>query len=38
MKFIDKYEKKLKGLNRWLARCQKGSKRFGSEEMGMYQM
>ena len=26
MKFIDKYEKKLKGLNRWLARCQKGSK------------
>ena len=26
MKFIDKYEKKLKGLNRWLSRCQKGSK------------
>ena len=26
MKFIDKYEKKIKGLNRWLARCQKGSK------------
>jgi predicted MPP superfamily phosphohydrolase len=26
MKFIEKYEKKLKGLNRWLARCQKGSK------------
>jgi len=38
MKFIDKYEKKLKGLNRWLARCQKGSKRFGREERGMYQM
>ena len=27
MKFIDKYEKKIKGLNRWLSRCQKGSKR-----------
>ena len=26
MKFIEKYEKKLKGLNRWLSRCQKGSK------------
>ena len=26
MKFIDKYEKKIKGLNRWLSRCQKGSK------------
>ena len=26
MKFIDKYEKKLKGLNRWLSRCEKGSK------------
>ena len=26
MKFIDKYEKKLKGLNKWLSRCQKGSK------------
>ena len=26
MKFIDKYEKKIKGLNKWLSRCQKGSK------------
>ena len=26
MKFIDKYEKKIKGLNRWLSRCEKGSK------------
>ena len=26
MKFIEKYENKLKGLNRWLSRCQKGSK------------
>ena len=26
MKFIDKYEKKIKGLNRWLSRCKKGSK------------
>jgi len=26
MKFIEKYENKLKGLNKWLSRCQKGSK------------
>ena len=26
MKFIEKYEKKIKGLNKWLSRCQKGSK------------
>jgi len=26
MKFIEKYERKLKGLNRWLSRCQKESK------------
>jgi len=26
MKFIEKYERKIKGLNKWLARCQKGSK------------
>ena len=25
-KIIEKYEKKIKGLNRWLARCEKGSK------------
>ena len=33
MKFLDKYEKKIKGLNRWLSRCQKGSKNREKEEI-----